>query len=182
MLLKGIKFGLYNVTMPNHPEQGAFDLGDKRRPEPSSDPDSFEGVRRTISGGRKGVRPNPTDPLLKGATELLEEPEAKELPVYTHTIAPHKRVYYIDEDPSGPRLPSWTTRTLHLCETNQTILVTEARRRKKLFTTTEDSEAHREGRPLSFFPAGARVATSDAVRRKTMGMNQPPSTPLPQPR
>lgn len=86
--------------MPGKPEQGAFELNDVKRPAPSTDPDTYDGVRRTIAGGRRGVRPNPTDPLLQGATELKEEPEPKEVPnSSTERFRPQHHLLHIFDAP-----------------------------------------------------------------------------------
>lgn len=86
--------------MPNHPEQGAFKLDDKPKTVISHDPDTLEGVGRTIAGGRRGVRPNPTPELLKGAVELHEEPAPKEIPNSpTERFKPQHHLLHIFDEP-----------------------------------------------------------------------------------
>ena len=163
--------------MPGKPEQGAFELNDVKRPAPSTDPDTYEGARRTIAGGRHGVKPNPTDPLLKGATELREEPQRKEIPPYTHTVPKGREVWCFDGDPGRAPFATRTTETLRLAATGQTRLVA-LRGRKPEFTAVEPFATHLEGNRFFDHSAGTVVVTPYAKPRKLKGMRPPPSSPL----
>ncbi len=165
--------------MPNQPEQGTFDLGDKQRPKPSSDPDTFDGVRRTIAGGRHGVRPNPTDPLLVGSKEEVIQPEKKDIPPYTHTVPKGREVWCLDSDPGRATFATRTNGTLHVAETGQTRLVA-LRGRKPEYAATEPFTTHAsDGTPFDH-SVGTHLVTPYAIRRKPIGMRQPPSTRLEQ--
>lgn len=166
--------------MPIHPEQGAFPLNDKPKPDTSHDPDTLEGVGRTIAGGRRGVRPNPTEPLFKGAVELQEEPEKKVVPPYTHTVPMGREVWCLDGDPGAGRYATRTMGTLHLAKRDDTYLINGMRGRKRGYTATKEfTTFDRAGNRIDH-SAGIIVVTPYAKARKPIGMRQPPSTPLEQ--
>lgn len=147
------------------PEQQALSLYDVRRDDPSMDPDTLQGVIRTIAGGRRGTKRVQPDPLFRGATELREAPPKEEIGPATHTVAKGREVWCFDGEPGKPPFASFTTSTLPLTETGRRRLTGLRDGGTAEFRAPDAFETYRDGTTYDHL-AGTVVATPHARKRK----------------